>query len=61
MYGIGIRLGIYLQWLSSILASCAFEELARPLAKVYLITNIGITAAIFRMSTQITCNFAMKS
>ena len=60
IYGIGIRIGIYLQWLSISIAHVFSQDLAESLRQVYLISSIGIAATIFRMTFQTTCNFAME-
>jgi hypothetical protein len=60
IYGLGIRVGIYLQWASCLLANHTLPNTRIDLAKDYLIFLIAIAVAVFVMSVQSTCNFALE-
>ena len=60
IYGLGVRLGIYLQWLSCLLANHTLPDTRSALAQAYMIFLIAICAAIVVMSVQSTCTFAIE-
>jgi hypothetical protein len=60
IYGLGIRVGIYLQWASCLIANHTLPETRIDLAKSYLIFLIAIVVTVFVMSFQTSCNFALE-
>jgi hypothetical protein len=60
IYGLGIRVGIYLQWVSCLLANHTLPETRVELAQAYLLFLIAICVTALVMSIQNTCNFALE-
>lgn len=61
LYGLGVRLGVYFQWGSSLLAnSFNLFEHGRALQKTYLVFSIAICLAAIILSTSGACVFAVE-
>ena len=60
IYGLGVRLGIYLQWLSCLLANHRLPDTRSALAQAYMIFLTAICAAVVVMPVQSTCTFAIE-
>ena len=60
LYGLGIRVGIYLQWISSLIANNLLPEDRKGLQKVYLIFSLAICIATVVSSFTTTCIFSIE-
>ena len=60
LYGLGVRTGIYLQWVASLLSNNLLPESRKEVRKVYLIFNISICAATFVLSFTGTSIFSIE-
>ncbi|KAF2239787.1 hypothetical protein EV356DRAFT_495557 [Viridothelium virens] len=59
-YGLGIRLGLYLQWASSFLTNCFTPTEREPVIVTYVIFSLSITIAILvKIFTQ-QCSFVAE-
>jgi hypothetical protein len=57
LYGLGIRAGIYLQWIGSLLANNLLQKSGKELQKVYLIFSFSLCVATYAMSFAGSCVF----
>ena len=60
LYGQGIRSGLYLQWLSSLLANNTLPETRHDIQKVYLVFSLAICLATVISSFFDACIFAIE-
>ena len=60
IYGLGVRSGLYLQWVSSLLAKHLLPEESTALMRSYLIFHIALCIAVTVLTVQKTCTFAVK-
>ena len=60
LYGLGIRTGLYLQWLSSLLANNTLPETRQDIQKVYLVFSMAICFATVISSFSKVCIFAIE-
>lgn len=60
LYGLGIRTGIYLQWIASLLANNLLSENRRELQKVYLIYSLAVCTATMISTFAVTCVFGIE-
>lgn len=59
-YGLGIRIGIYLQWISCFIANQTLANVRERLAQAYLTFNVAIVTTILVMSARQTCYFTLE-
>lgn len=59
-YGLGVRIGLYLQWASCALANQTLPETRLLLSQSYMIFSLAISIAIFVMTFQNQCVFAIE-
>ncbi|PMD31289.1 hypothetical protein L207DRAFT_572957 [Hyaloscypha variabilis F] len=60
IYGLGIRIGLYLQWFSSLLANHALVETRKSLSQAYLIFSLAIFITIMVMTGRSECDFTIE-
>lgn len=60
LYGCGIRIGIYLQWISSILANHLFSNNRQDIQKLYLIFSLAICVATLIATFVKACVFSVE-
>ncbi|KAG8530599.1 uncharacterized protein KY384_004637 [Bacidia gigantensis] len=60
LYGLGIRLGIYLQWVSSLLANNLLPESRKEPQKAFLIFSLAICIATITSTFIASCTFAIE-
>ena len=60
LYGMGIRIGIYLQWLAALLVNNLLPDGRKELQKVYLIFNIALCAAAYESTFTERCVFGIE-
>ena len=60
LYGLGIRTGIYIQWISSLCANNLLPEDRKELQKVYLIFSLAICIATMVSSFGTACIFGIE-
>ena len=59
-YGLGIRVGLYLQWISSFVTNCFTPNERRAVLTSYAIFNLSITAATLARVFGEQCTFAAE-
>jgi hypothetical protein len=59
-YGLGIRLGIYLQWLASIIAAAFLPSEGASLADAYLVFSAALTISLYVLIFSNDCTFAVE-
>lgn len=59
-YGIGIRIGLYLQWMASLLANNFLPHTQTELQKVYLVFSLAICFATVITTFSGTCTFSIE-
>jgi hypothetical protein len=59
-YGLGLRIGLYLQWLSSLLANQISANTRSSLSQAYLFFSLAIFVTIMVMTANSDCNFAIE-
>jgi hypothetical protein len=57
LYGLGIRLGLYLQWFASWLANIWLKDERRGLAETYMVFSLALFIALFVATFQDTCTY----
>jgi hypothetical protein len=57
LYGLGIRLGIYLQWICSMIANIFLPSERRYLAATYLVFTFALLVALFMLSFRSACTY----
>ena len=60
LYGLGIRTGFYLQWISALLANNLPPDTRQELQKIYLIFSLAICLATIIASFAKTCTFSIE-
>lgn len=60
LYGLGIRAGIYLQWMTCLLANNLLPEKRKELQKVYLVFSLAVCIATIVSSVAVTCVFSIE-
>ena len=60
IYGLGVRSGLYIQWVTSLLANHLLREESRALMRSYLIFHIALCIAVVVLTLQKTCTFAVE-
>ena len=60
IYGLGVRSGLYIQWVSSLLANHLLREESTALISSYLIFHIALWVIIAILTFQKTCTFAVE-
>lgn len=60
IYGLGVRSGLYIQWVSSLLANHLLREESTALMHSYLIFHIALWIAVAVLTFQKTCIFAVE-
>ena len=60
IYGLGVRSGLYMQWVSSLLANHLLREESAALMGSYLIFHIALCIAVAVLTFQKTCTFAIE-
>ncbi|OAF98788.1 uncharacterized protein CC84DRAFT_1223533 [Paraphaeosphaeria sporulosa] len=60
LYGLGIRLGLYLQWMSSFLANNFLSSTRQEIQRVYLVFSLAICLATLIASTRKSCVFSVE-
>ena len=60
VYGVGMRSGLYIQWVSSILANHLLREESTALMNTYLIFHIALWITIAVLTFQKTCTFSVE-
>ena len=60
MYGLGIRVGIYLQWITSLVANNLLPESRKELQRVWLVFSLAVCIAIMISSFAVTCVFGIE-
>lgn len=60
LYGMGIRIGIYLQWFAALLVNNLLPEGRKEVQKVYLIFNMALCAATYILSFIGSCVFGIE-
>lgn len=59
-YGLGIRLGIYLQWLGSLVANAALRNERDRMAGAYLTFSLALAVAVMLLVFQRECTFTAE-
>ncbi|KAI1614504.1 hypothetical protein EDD36DRAFT_464339 [Exophiala viscosa] len=59
-YGLGVRLGLYLQWLSSLIANPFLHGERRSMAGAYLASSLALTIALFILVLRPECVFTAE-
>ena len=59
LYGMGIRTGIYLQWMTCLLANNLLPERRKELQKVCLVFSLAVCIATIISSVAVTCVFSI--
>ena len=59
IYGLGVRSGLYIQWVSSLLAKHLLREVNTTLILSYLIFHIALWITIAFLTVQKTCTFTV--
>ena len=60
IYGLGVRSGLYIQWVTSLLANHLLREESTALMQSYLIFHIALCIAVAVLTLQKTCTFAVE-
>ena len=60
LYGLGIRTGLYLQWISALFANNLLPDTRQELQKIYLIFSLAICLATIIASLAKTCTFSIE-
>ena len=60
LYGLGIRAGIYLQWMTCIIANNLLSEKRQELRKVYVVFSLAMCIATIVSSFAVTCVFSIE-
>ena len=60
IYGLGVRSGLYIQWVSSLLANHLLREESTALMISYLIFHIALWITIAILTVQKTCTFTVE-
>lgn len=60
LYGLGIRAGIYLQWITSLLANNLLPGERKQLQNVYLVSSLAICIATIVSSFAVPCMFSIE-
>ncbi|KAF7507039.1 hypothetical protein GJ744_010967 [Endocarpon pusillum] len=60
VYGLGIRLGIYLQWLASLIANPLLERERATMAGSYLTFSLALAIAVLLLAFQHDCAFTSE-
>lgn len=60
LYGLGIRCGVYLQWISSIFANHFLSTIRQDVQRVYLIFSLAICLATLISSSVKSCVFGIE-
>ena len=60
VYGVGVRSGLYIQWVSSIVANHLLREESTALMNTYLIFHIALWITIAVLTFQKTCTFFVE-
>ncbi|KAI1213362.1 uncharacterized protein F4807DRAFT_261644 [Annulohypoxylon truncatum] len=60
LYGLGVRFGIYIQWIASILSNNFLSESRKEFQKFYLIFSLAICTATFVSSFDEACIFGIE-
>jgi hypothetical protein len=60
IYGPGIRIGLYLQWLLSLIAKQFLRDTRIGLSQAYLIFSLAIFIAVMVMTASNECNFSVE-
>jgi len=56
-YGLGIRLGIYLQWFASLILNTCIPSERRAAATAYCVFSLALFIALFVITFQTTCTY----
>lgn len=59
-YSLGIRIGIYIQWLSSLVANLFFESECRGMAGAYVCFALALLIALLILVFQSNCTFTAE-
>lgn len=59
-YGLGIRLGIYLQWLASLIANSLLKSERATMAGAYLTFSLALAVAVLLLAFQHDCAFTAE-
>lgn len=59
-YGLGIRLGIYLQWLASLIANTLLKSERASMAGAYLTFSLALAIAVLLLAFQHECAFTAE-
>ncbi|KAL8858529.1 MAG: hypothetical protein Q9178_005027, partial [Gyalolechia marmorata] len=60
LYGLGIRTGLYFQWISALLANNLLPDTRQELQKIYLVFSLAICLATIIASFAKTCTFSIE-
>lgn len=60
LYGLGIRVGIYLQWITSLVANNLLPESRKELQRVWLVFSLAVCIATMISSFAVTCVFGIE-
>lgn len=60
LYGLGIRCGIYMQWVSSLLANNFLSNTRQGIQQVYLVFSLAICLAVLISSSTKSCVFGIE-
>ena len=60
IYGLGVRSGLYKQWVSSLLANHLLREESTALMRSYFIFHIALCIAVAVLTSQKICTFAVE-
>lgn len=60
LYGLGIRVGIYLQWIASLVANNLLPESRKELQRVWLVFSLAVCIATMISSFAVTCVFGIE-
>jgi hypothetical protein len=60
LYGLGIRCGVYIQWLSSILANNFLSTRRQEIQRIYLVFSLAICLATTITSFSKSCTFSVE-
>ena len=60
IYGLGVRSGLYIQWVTSLLANHLLREESTALMRSYLIFHIALCIAVAVLTFQKNCTFVVE-
>jgi hypothetical protein len=60
IYGLGIRLGLYLQWLCSTLALASLRKEISSMAEAYIVFSLALFIALLVLTFQQACTFTAE-